>query len=362
MTGPRPEAEWLAAQAARRPRVVARAGRIIAAGDRSNDAILHGRQVLERGLHADPETVYTAEDYWYAAAAIDGTAPAGQSEILAAMAETDGELRAGWPQWNKRYAGRPETASERLTASRLITGTLRERGDTVLGVDGCYYTQAFFAHTGKPAIVVTNSALVEDAAVFPALPHAKAWWVSRQSAAGPLMTTADIPLPSRSVHEEEILAWLMKNPRDTAAVTAELGPVPMTSHLRAELLGALQWTTRHGGSPDCQLVAEAYGRRLLRAPGPLAAAIGWPGATRANSYLNRIVATPVTSSQAHAAAAAVARADAEARPQARTTLPAPLRTEVTGHRQTAGTAAPRAVSAAPPPSPVFHPASPVQRP
>jgi hypothetical protein len=119
----------------------------------------------------------------------------------------------------------------------------------------------------------------------------------------------------------------------------------MTSHLRAELLDALAWTTHHGGAPDCQVIAEAYGRRLLRAPGWAAAEIGWPGATRASGYLQRIVATPVTSAQAHAAVSAVARADAEAAalrtPAA--SLPGPPRAVADAQRHELHQAGPRAV-------------------
>lgn len=86
----------------------------------------------------------------------------------------------------------------------------------------------------------------------------------------------------------------------------------MTTHLRAELLAAWKWTTAAGGAPGFGVIAEAYGRRLLRAPGAMAEDIGWPNATRAMAYLHRLAETPVTEAQARASATAIARADAAA--------------------------------------------------
>jgi hypothetical protein len=47
--------------------------------------------------------------------------------------------------------------------------------------------------------------------------------------------------------------------------------------------------------------------RVLRAPADVAEDIGWPNATRAMAYLNRLVATPVTERQATAAAGPAGR-------------------------------------------------------
>ena len=65
------------------------------------------------------------------------------------------------------------------------------------------------------------------------------------------------------------------------------------------------------------MIAEAFGRRLLRAPGTAAEDIGWPGATRAMAYLQRLAATPVTEAQARSSAEAIAQADAAAAPSPR---------------------------------------------
>jgi hypothetical protein len=60
------------------------------------------------------------------------------------------------------------------------------------------------------------------------------------------------------------------------------------------------------------VIATAYTRRLLRAPATAAEDIGWPGATRAITYLQRLTATPVSPARARAAATALAEADAAA--------------------------------------------------
>jgi hypothetical protein len=90
------------------------------------------------------------------------------------------------------------------------------------------------------------------------------------------------------------------------------GAATFTTHLRAELFAALRWATAAGGTPGYTVIAEAYGRRLLRAPAEAAEEIGWPNATRATAYLNRLVVTPVTEAQATAAADLLAAADAAA--------------------------------------------------
>jgi hypothetical protein len=77
-------------------------------------------------------------------------------------------------------------------------------------------------------------------------------------------------------------------------------------HQTAYLLGGA------GGTPGYTVIAEAYGRRLLRAPADAAQDIGWPNATRAMAYLNRLVVTPITESQAAAAAGLLAAVDADA--------------------------------------------------
>jgi hypothetical protein len=99
-------------------------------------------------------------------------------------------------------------------------------------------------------------------------------------------------------------------------------PATFTTHLRAELFTALRWVTAAGGTPGYSVIAEAYGRRLLRAPAAVAADIGWPDATRAMAYLHRLATTPVTGAQAEAAATLLATADATAASQARQQLTA----------------------------------------
>jgi len=84
----------------------------------------------------------------------------------------------------------------------------------------------------------------------------------------------------------------------------------MTTHLRAEALAAWQKLAADGSGPPFDLVATRYARSLLRAPRWAAPDIGWPGATRALAYLDRLAATPVTEPQARAAAELLATADA----------------------------------------------------
>lgn len=306
----RPGPEWLAGQVSDRPGEVTRAGQIIAAGGRSNDACLHARQFFEGVLLPSPETVLTVGDYRYAAGRLHGAGRAVHAETLEALGATDNEWQAARPSWEARYRDRSATAAERDAASLISAGLVAERGKPGHGTDGAWYARGIDHRTGQPAVIVTTSAMTRDIVSFPTVPVANAWLRSRApETAGPLVRTAD----TRGIREEEILAWLLRHPGGTGQVAEQTGQAAWTTHLRAELFATLSWLTVGGGTPDYSVIAEAYTRRLLRAPRWAAADIGWPGADRAMTYLQRLAATPVTDRQARSAVDAVAGADATAK-------------------------------------------------
>ncbi len=257
-------------------------------------------------------------------------------DVMDALAGTDGELRDAVPAWHARYAARPETQPERQAAAQLRTGEVKESGQASRGLDGAWYTRAWYPRSGKPAVVVTSSALSEEIVNFANTGDARSWLESRSPATtGPLRTTATGPT-TRTAREEELLAFILRDPQAGMSVAALAGPATWTTHLRAELFAAWQWATTEGGAPGYGVIAAAYTRRLLRAPADAAQDIGWPGATRATAYLQRLVATPVTQAQASAAATALAEADSVARaprpsagiaPAPRTAPNRPLRRE-----------------------------------
>jgi hypothetical protein len=203
---------------------------------------------------------------------------------------------------------------------------------------------------------------------FPSLDDAKEWAASRGMSPGPVLTTATSPVAPRLSREEEMLAWLLRSPRDTPSVLADLGPEPMTSHLRAELMDALAWVTATGGTPDYQVIGDAYTRRLLRAPHWAAGDLGWEperGPSRALTYMERLLATSVTPAQVRTAVTKIAEADAEAArlPQpetARTAVPAPAARAVHLQQSRERRQAPALLT--PPPAPAGGPATPVQQP
>jgi hypothetical protein len=126
---------------------------------------------------------------------------------------------------------------------------------------------------------IVNFANTEDAA---------AWLAARSAGVtGPLPTSATGPA-SRTAREEELLAFLAREPGRGTRLAGMAGPATFTTHLRAELFAALRWATAAGGTPGYSVIAEAYGRRLLRVPADAAKDIGWPNATRAMAYLNRL--------------------------------------------------------------------------
>ena len=307
-----PAGTWLTSQSLAHPDKLVTAMRLIAAGHRSNDACLHARQFLEHALGAATRRPLTEADYWHAANLLDGGGHAAFGTVMESLASVDGELHAAAPAWHARYAARPQTQPERAAAEQIRSGHVVESGHAGKGIDGAHYARAYYPRSGKPAVVITTSAMTEEIVNFANTADAAAWLASRSAGVtGPLRTSTTGPA-SRTAREEELLAFLVREPSSAARLAGMTGPATFTTHLRAELFTALRWSTAAGGTPGYSVIAEAYGRRLLRAPAAAAADIGWPDATRAMAYLHRLAATPVTDAQAEAAATLLATVDAAA--------------------------------------------------
>ena len=301
-------ASWVAAREAE----AATAMRLIAAGGRSNDSCLHARQFLEQSLGSGRGSRLTGADYQRAASLLDGDGKIQLGAAMDALASVSWELQAAAPAWRNRYAARPQTQPERIAADQIRNGSVVESGHAGPGIDGAHYSRAYYPRSGKPAIVITTSAMTEEIVNFANTQDAAAWLAARSAGiTGPLPTSATGPA-SRTAREEELLAFLVREPGRGAGLAAMAGPATFTTHLRAELFAALRWATAAGGTPGYTVIAEAYGRRLLRAPADAAQDIGWPNATRAMAYLNRLIVTPVTESQAAAAASLLAAIDTAA--------------------------------------------------
>ena len=299
---------WVAARDAE----AATAMRLIAAGGRSNDSCLHARQFLEQALGSGRGSPLTGADYQRAASLLDGRGRIQLGAAMDALASVSWELEASTGGWHNRYAIRPQTQPERIAADQIRNGDVVESGHAGPGIDGAHYSRAYYPRSGKPAIVITTSALTEEIVNFANTQDAAAWLAARSAGiTGPLPTSATGPA-SRTAREEELLAFLVREPGRGAGLDAMAGPATFTTHLRAELFTALRWATAAGGTPGYTVIAEAYGRRLLRAPADAAQDIGWPNATRAMAYLNRLIVTPVTESQAAAAASLLAAIDTAA--------------------------------------------------
>jgi hypothetical protein len=322
---PEPAGTWLMSWSLAHPDKLATAMRLIAAGGRSNDSCLHARQFLEHALGAPRQRPFTRADYRQAALLLDSVRHAQLGAVMESLASVDGELHAAAPGWLGRYAARPQTQPEQAADEQIRNRNVVESGYAGHGIDGAHYARAYYPRSGRPAIVITTSALTEEIVNFASTADAAAWLAARSAAVtGPLPTSATGP-SSRTAREEELLAFLVRDPGSAARLAALAGPATFTTHLRAELFTALRWATRAGGTPGYPVIAEAYGRRLLRAPADAAADIGWPDATRAMAYLNRLASTPVTESQATAAAGLLADVDAaarQARQQATASAPA----------------------------------------
>lgn len=304
--------DWLASWVAAREEQAATTMRLIAAGGRSNDSCLHARQFLEQSLGTDRGSPLTGADYQRAASLLDASGKTQLGAAMDALASVSWELEAATAGWHERYAARPHTQPERIAAGQIRNGDVVESGHAGPGIDGAHYSRAYYPRSGKPAIVITTSAMTEEIVNFANTRDAATWLALRSSGTtGQLPTTMTGPT-SRTVREEELLAFLVREPGQGAALAATAGPATFTTHLRAELFAAVRWATATGGTPGYSVIADAYGRRLLRAPADAAGDIGWPNATRAMAYLDRLVVTPVTESQATAAAGLLAAVDGAA--------------------------------------------------
>ena len=309
---PIPAGTWLMAQSLANQDKLATAMRLIAAGNRSNDACLHARQFLEHELGAAGRRSLTSADYQHAANLLESDGHAALGTVMESLAWVDGELHAAAPAWQHRYATRPQTQPERVAEEQIRTGHVVESGHAGQGIDGAHYARAYYPRSGKPAVVITTSAMTEEIVNFSNTGDAAAWLASRSAGiTGPLRTSVTGP-GCRTAREEELLAFLVREPGGADRLAGMARPATFTTHLRAELFTALRWVTAAGGTPGYSVIAEAYGRRLLRAPAAVAADIGWPDATRAMGYLHRLAATPVTEAQAEAAAVLLAKVDAAA--------------------------------------------------
>ncbi len=304
--------EWLASWVTGREAQAATAMRLIAAGGRSNDSCLHARQFLEQSLGSGRGSPLTGADYQRAASLLDGRGKTQLGAAMEALASVSWELQTVASAWHSRYATRPQTQPERIAAGQIRNGDVVESGHAGPGIDGAHYSRAYYPRSGMPAIVITTSAMTEEIVNFANTQDAAGWLAARSAGiTGPLPTSATGP-SSRTAREEELLAFLVREPGRGTGLAGMAGPATFTTHLRAELFAALRWATAVGGVPGYSVIAEAYGRRLLRAPADAAGDIGWPNATRAMAYLDRLVVTPVTESQATVAARLLAAADTAA--------------------------------------------------
>jgi hypothetical protein len=161
-------------------------------------------------------------------------------------------------------------------------------------------------------VVVTNSAKAEELVVFADHAQAQGWLTDRsRDVDGPLRATAHGPA-CRAASEEQVLAWLMRHPRDDG-ISALIGARTWTTHLRAVIFESIRsvwnWERIKPAPKDMLLMYESF---LVRAPGWVADDIGWPEARHAMRYFHRVAATHVTAAETYMAALALARADATA--------------------------------------------------
>lgn len=310
--------EYMARQLITRPGLAAAVSRTVAEYTPANrdiskrEAMLRARQFLECALRHDPGQEFCRDHYWTAAGMLYRAGLHEDAYLLYGLGALDSELQAYRRRWDKRYAARRLTADERRTTVQLASGGVRELGTKRLGVDGAVYTPGVYTdpRPGRPCVIVRNSAAIAEAVTFDREAEAGAWLRNRSRKEDGPLAAAGARLASRAVREEQVLAWLMRHPRDDGT-SLLVGPATWTTHLRAVLYTAIRsvwnWERLTPGPREIFLMYES---QLLRAPGWAADDIGWPHARHAVRYFHRLAATRVTAADAYAAALTLASADA----------------------------------------------------
>ena len=310
--------EYLARQLITRPELAAAVSRTVAEYAPANrdmskrEALLRARQFLECSLRRDRSQEFCRDHYWHAAGMLYQAGLYEDAYLLYDLGALDSELWAYRRRWDARFAARPLTADERKAAVRLASGRVREFGTKLLGVDGAAYTPGVCADlpTGRLCVIVRNSAAIAEIVTFEREAQADAWLRDRSRGKDGPLAAAGAGLTSRAVREEQVLAWLLRHPRD-GGTSMLADPGTWTTHLRAVLYTAIRsvwnWDCLTPGPREVFLMYES---QLLRAPAWAADDIGWPHASHAVRYFHRLAATRVTAADAYAAALTLASADA----------------------------------------------------
>lgn len=284
---------------------VTNASRLLADGQRSNDAALRARRTLEHALGF--RASQTSAGVWLkAATAFEDAGYDAHAETLRAVAATGPELDEARRAWSARRVARLESAAERVVSRWLDDGLLLVAEPYREGADGCFYGLSRVKDTVVPGewavVVMTSARRPQVVAGFDGQHRARAWLDDRTRSEPRPLAAVHLPPEGRVSREERVLAGLLARPASvlsTVPVTAQT----WTSDLRAEIF--LAWRSAAGVAggrvPRPSAVADALERRMLRAPDEMSGFAG-PASGRTKVYLGRLLATRVGAGPALAAA------------------------------------------------------------
>jgi hypothetical protein len=315
-------------------------------GDGTMDPYLRARRLVEYELNAGPDGI-PEWDFRRAAGKLRAAGHRDESDVLARIADTTSVLDEASREWHGRYLGRPPTPLEESDARLLSTGRVRVLDRALFtGCDGARYLPARLETAGSSsplAVVVMNDAGAEEVVLGFRHEYAHDAWLSdrgirpRTPGSGPLQSTVTGPW-CRTAREELVLAFLMRggdlgSGSDPGSGSGRLQARTFSTYLRSECFLACRAAASAGsrgpagpGEPDAMLAAgpvrRQLERRMLRAPGWAADAVGWPFGNLALDYAARLSVTPVTAVQARAAARELIREDAIAARNAHVRAPA----------------------------------------
>jgi hypothetical protein len=222
-------------------------------------------------------------------------------------APEDGWRHAAASRWTRRYENTPYV-TELVTSALVAVGWLAFE-PAHQGVDGTLYQAGAYSDAsdrpGDPVVQVRTRGVCDLVTGWPDMAAARGWAKDRVAAEGPL-NWAGPAASSLIVREEQVLACMLRYPRQADVLVRPLTGHVFSTDMRDEIYGALRVVSRRGGTVSVATIASEVSRRYAEAPRWAQDDVGGPDAPRAAAYLRRLARTEVAPDTAVAAASALA--------------------------------------------------------
>jgi hypothetical protein len=270
--------------------LISQAYRLISDDSGGRAALLRARRLIESGW-PDRDHVPAARDFGLAARMLEDGGHAGQARMLAAMARTQQWLDMAALSWERRYTALADHHSVQLL--RQLDDGAFGLGAEHRGVDGALYQAGAYCDVPVPVVVVRTRSSCELLTGWDAPLAAWQWVRGRLSSAhGELDWPPGDQVP-RMVREEQVLAFVLRYPRELDAVSEALPGFTFAADVREEIFQAARLIHARGGTVDARSVAAEACSRYEWAPAWARDALGGPGTPSVDRYAARLAATEV---------------------------------------------------------------------